>query len=124
MRQYLHRRLWLNDPDCLLLRQTSTELTGNERKLYALAAGALDNMLIQSDRLPLVDSDNQELFHKAIHLRGGKVEVKGLMEDIFRIESRGGPAGDFILLANLTDLEKIFQGSKIPPRSAVFHRNS
>jgi len=124
MRQYLHRRLWLNDPDCLLLRRTSTELTENERKLYALAAGALDNMLIQSDRLPLVDSDNQELFRKAIRLRGGKVEVKGLMEDIFRIESRGGPAGDFILLANLTDLEKIFQGSKIPPRSAVFHRNS
>lgn len=122
MRQYLHRRLWLNDPDCLLLRGTSIELTDNERKLYALAAGALDNMLMQSDRLPLVDSESQELLREVIRLRGGEVQVKGLMEDVFRIESRGGPSGDFTLLANLTDLEQIFQRSKIPPRSAVFQQ--
>jgi alpha-galactosidase len=119
MRSFLHRLLWLNDPDCLLLRDQEIQLTRNERELYALAAGALDNMIIESDNLELVDEWGQSLLRRAISLRGGKVTMKGLMEDDFyRVESRGGPAGDFQLLANLSNQSKCYKQTEVPPRSA------
>jgi alpha-galactosidase len=119
LRSFLHRRLWLNDPDCLLLRSRDISLTANEKELYALTAGALDNMIIESDDLALVDARGRELLRKAIALQGGKVRVRGLMDDDFyRIESAGGGAGDILLLANLSDQEKVFRSTAVPPRSA------
>ena len=119
LRSFLHRRLWLNDPDCLLLRTRDISLTANEKELYALTAGALDNMIIESDDLALVDTWGRELLRKAISLQGGKVRVQGLMDDDFyRIESAGGGAGEILLLANLSDQEKVFRSTAVPPRSA------
>ncbi|MCJ7587246.1 MAG: alpha-galactosidase, partial [Candidatus Aminicenantes bacterium] len=54
-RSFMHKTLWLNDPDCLLLRSSQIELAENERTCYALAAGALDNMILDSDDLSLID---------------------------------------------------------------------
>ena len=119
LRSFLHRRLWLNDPDCLLLRNRDISLTENEKELYALAAGALDNMIIESDDLALVDERGRELLRKAIALQGGRVRVRGLMDDdFFRIESLGGSMGDSLLLANLSDEEKFYQSTAVPPRSS------
>ena len=119
MRSFLHRRLWLNDPDCLLLRSQDISLTPNERELYALVAGTLDNMIIESDDLALVDERGRELLRKAIALQGGRVSVRGLMDhDIYVIRSEGGPAGDVRLLANLSDRWKKLESVEVPPRSA------
>jgi alpha-galactosidase len=119
MRSFLHRRLWLNDPDCLMLRSGHVSLTPNERELYAVAAGALDNMIFASDDLALVDASGRELLRKAIALQGGKVRVHGLMDDdFFRIESAGGRAGQILLLANLSDQQKVYGSAEVPPRSA------
>ena len=38
-RAFLHRRFWLNDPDCLMLRTTETELTPEQARTWALAVG-------------------------------------------------------------------------------------
>ncbi len=123
MRQFMHKRLWLNDPDCLLLRPKEVELTEEERRLYALAAGALDNMLIDSDDLELVGRKEKELLAAAISLRGGEARVYGLLDDDFYlIESRGGPSGDIILAANLSDGNKIYEGISTPARSAQLIR--
>jgi alpha-galactosidase len=117
----MHRRWWLNDPDCLLLRSQDIELTPNEKELYALVAGSLDNMIIESDDLELVDDWGKKLLLKAIGLKGGNVHVKGLMGDCpYLIESSGGPAGTFRLAANLSDSPKTLEGRTIPGRSAVF----
>jgi alpha-galactosidase len=121
MRSFMHRRWWLNDPDCLLLRNKDIELKPNERELYALVAGALDNLIIESDDLELVDAEGRKLLERAISLKGGRVKVNGLLEDEFyEIQSRGGQAGDFRLLANLSDSSKYYESSEIPPRSARF----
>jgi alpha-galactosidase len=121
MRYFMHKRWWLNDPDCLLLRSKDIELTANEKELYAIAAGALDNMIIESDDLELVDDLGKQLLHKAIGLKGGTVHVKGLLGDgPYLIESAGGSAGAIRLAANLSDGPKNLEGRAIPGRSGVF----
>jgi alpha-galactosidase len=121
MRSFLHRRLWLNDPDCLMLRSQDIGLTPNERELYALAVGTLDNMVIESDDLALVDDGGRRLLKEAIALQGGRVSVKGLMgQDLYLIRSQGGPAGEVRLLANLSDRSEKYNSVEVPPRSARF----
>ena len=47
----MHRQLWINDPDCLLLRDTDTRLTHNERMSLANAMIITRGMGIVPDRL-------------------------------------------------------------------------
>jgi len=123
MRQFMHRSFWLNDPDCLLVRDREVELSRNERELYALAAGALDNMVIDSDRLSLLGPDEKALLGRSLALRGRTARVSGLMgeygEDAYLIEGRGRGGGDFELAANLSDEERSIKGRTTAPRSAL-----
>jgi len=119
-RQFMHRKFWLNDPDCLLLRGQETELTQSERELYALAAGALDNMVIVSDKLSLLGPEEKSLFLRALALRGGRSRVSGLLgEDAYVIHSQGGPSGDVHLGVNLSDREAVIGGIPVAPRSGT-----
>jgi alpha-galactosidase len=120
MRQYMHRRLWINDPDCLLLRHKEIKLTENERELYARTSGALDNMLIDSDRLSFIGPRGRRILEEAIDLRGGNVRVTGIMDDILIIESTESPQGDFTLAVNLSDKDKLYASIPVPGRTAVF----
>jgi alpha-galactosidase len=47
----MHRKLWINDPDCLLLRDTDTKLTPDERMSLANAMIITGGMVVVSDRL-------------------------------------------------------------------------
>lgn len=119
-RSFLHKALWLNDPDCLLLRPSRTELTANERACFALVAGALDNMILESDDLSLVDGGGRALLDDALRLRGGRAVVRGLLgEDFFLVESRGGPAGRVDLAVNLSDDRRLYKQRAVPPHSAL-----
>jgi alpha-galactosidase len=122
MRQFMHRAFWLNDPDCLLLRDRETELTPNERELYALAAGALDNLLIDSDRLAILGPVEKNLLRRSLSLRGRRSRVRGFMgefgEDAYLIEGQGRDRKGFELAVNLSDLERSVRGIKIAARSA------
>jgi alpha-galactosidase len=51
LRAPLHRRLWINDPDCLLLRPTDTKLSGAQRRLAADLVAGLGCFLMLSDDL-------------------------------------------------------------------------
>ena len=120
-RSFLHRRLWLDDSDCLLLRSRDISLTATEIELYALTAGTLDNMIFESDDLALVDAWGRELLRKAMALQGGKVRVRGLMgDDLYLIESREGPAGELRLIVNLSDRSKNYDSVEVTRRSARF----
>jgi alpha-galactosidase len=120
LRQFMHRKFWLNDPDCVLLRDRDIELTGNERELYALACGALDNMIIDSDNLSLVGAEGKDLYKRALGLRGGKSRVLGLLgDDAYTIRSKGGPAGEFDLMVNLGDETRKIGGMTVAPRSGT-----
>jgi alpha-galactosidase len=50
-RQFLHRRWWLNDPDCLLVRDRRTCLTQDEVHLLVTVLGMSGGMLLLSDDL-------------------------------------------------------------------------
>lgn len=121
LRWFMHRRWWLNDPDCLLLRDKDIELQPSERALYARAAGMLDAMLIDSDDLELVPPEGKALFEEAVALQGGRVSVDGIWEDDFyMITSDKGPRGTVRLAVNLSESARRRSGCEIPPRSAVF----
>jgi alpha-galactosidase len=123
MRQFMHRAFWLNDPDCLLLRGTETELSKNERELYALAAGSLDNTVVVSDKLALLGPEEKALLRRALSLRGGRSRVTGLLGDEGNtIEVRGGPAGGTRYGVNLSDREIIIEGVAVGPRSGALLR--
>jgi alpha-galactosidase len=123
LRQFMHRKLWMNDPDCVLLRDREIDLSRNERELYALACGALDNMIIDSDNLSLVGKEGKSVFRRSLRLRGGKSRVLGLLGDeLYLIESRGGPAGDFTLGVNLSDGPAEIRGNTVAARSGAFIR--
>ena len=51
VRAQLNRRLWLNDPDCLLLRQRETRLSATERRTLTHAVVITGGMFFVSDRL-------------------------------------------------------------------------
>src|SRR6266550_1977358 len=48
-RSFMHRRLWLNDPDCLMLRARETRLTADERAALAATIASSGGMLLISD---------------------------------------------------------------------------
>jgi alpha-galactosidase len=65
-RQFMHRRLWLNDPDCVMLRTSHTELTPDEVRRWALAVGDSGGMVLVSDDLSLLDHDARMLLDDVI----------------------------------------------------------
>jgi alpha-galactosidase len=60
-RQFMHRRLWLNDPDCVMLRTSDTQLTADEVRTWAHAVGDSDGMVLVSDDLALLGPDARAL---------------------------------------------------------------
>ncbi len=53
LRAPLHRRLWVNDPDCLLLRPVQTELSAEQRALLARVVAGTSGFTLLSDDLAL-----------------------------------------------------------------------
>ena len=73
----MHRQLWINDPDCLLLRDTDTRLTPDERMSLANAMIITGGMVIVSDRLAKLAPETWERL--------------GEIEDLVRECDRGRP---------------------------------
>jgi alpha-galactosidase len=67
-RAFLHRRLWINDPDCLMLRTERTRLDAEQVRAWALAVGASGGMALVSDDLSLLDGDARKLLDEVVEL--------------------------------------------------------
>lgn len=67
-RSFMHRRLWLNDPDCLMLRTTDTGLSEAAARTWALAVGLSGGMTLVSDDLALLDDRSHRLLDEVIAL--------------------------------------------------------
>ena len=80
-RAHQHRRLWLNDPDCVMLRTSDTELTPEQVRAWALAVGASGGMVLVSDDLSLLNDESRSLLSEVIELGRRSDEA-----------SRSGPA--------------------------------
>jgi alpha-galactosidase len=67
-RSFMHRRWWLNDPDCLMLRAKQTQLTADERLALASVIAGCGGMLLISDDMSLLGEDEGKLFREAAAL--------------------------------------------------------
>ncbi|HBZ69211.1 MAG TPA: hypothetical protein DEP35_05460 [Deltaproteobacteria bacterium] len=67
-RAFMHRRLWLNDPDCLMVRETDTRLTRAESQTLAAAIAMTGGMVIFSDDVPTLHARARALVRDTLAL--------------------------------------------------------
>ena len=88
-RSFMHRRLWLNDPDCVMLRAEQTDLSTDAARTWAQAVGVSGGMVLVSDDLALLGDAAHVLLDEAISLsrqadeaarRGQVATAPGLLE--------------------------------------------
>ena len=103
-RQFCHRRLWVNDPDCQLVR-TTTALTDAERESFAALVALSGGSNLLSDAVSEIDRDGRRLFERTLPpVDGGR--VGGLPEREFpdRIAcDRPADGGAAVAAFNWTD---------------------
>ncbi|HEX5613528.1 MAG TPA: glycoside hydrolase family 36 protein [Acidimicrobiia bacterium] len=67
-RSFQHRNLWLNDPDCVMLRSSHTNLEADAARAWALAVGQSGGLALVSDDLTLLDASSRALLDEVIAL--------------------------------------------------------
>ncbi len=67
-RSFMHRHLWLNDPDCVMLRTTETDLGPDAARTWARAVGVSGGMVLVSDDLALLGSEQRALLAEVIDI--------------------------------------------------------
>lgn len=67
-RSFMHRRLWINDPDCLMLRTTNTQLSPARARAWAMAVAASGGMAVVSDDLSLLAEDAFALLEEVVEI--------------------------------------------------------
>ncbi len=60
-RNWMHNRWWANDPDCLIVRDTDTELNEAETRFLATGIALSGGMVVASDDLPKLAPGRQEM---------------------------------------------------------------
>lgn len=65
-RSFMHRSLWLNDPDCLMLRRTSTGMSADQIETWARIVAESGGMVLVSDDLALLDGDARRLLDEVV----------------------------------------------------------
>jgi alpha-galactosidase len=111
-RSFMHRRLWLNDPDCVMLRDTQTGLSADERHALALTIAASGGMLLLSDEMGLIDETASELL-RAVARIGSEIDAVSITEPPLsttmmertglRVMSTRTAAGSVNLLLNMSE---------------------
>ncbi len=84
-RSFMHRRLWLNDPDCLMLRARKTRLTTDERATLAATIVASGGMLLISDDMSLLDAEAGKLFRAAAQI-AEEIDSTSVREPVLAID--------------------------------------
>jgi alpha-galactosidase len=67
-RAWMHRRLWLNDPDCLMVRRSETQLSGAEIASLAGAIATSGGMVVFSDDLAKLGPEETGLLRETLAL--------------------------------------------------------
>jgi alpha-galactosidase len=69
-RFWMHGRLWANDPDCLLARDTDTALSGDEIRSLATAIAMSGGMVLDSDNLVKLKPERIDLISAILPVYG------------------------------------------------------
>jgi len=67
-RAWMHRRLWLNDPDCLMVRRSDTQLSPAELSSLAGAVAASGGMVVFSDDVGRLGAEEKQLLRDTLAL--------------------------------------------------------
>jgi alpha-galactosidase len=84
-RSFMHRRLWLNDPDCLMLRARETRLSADERAALAATIVASGGMLLISDDMSLLDAEAGKLF-RAVAQIAEEIDSNAIREPVLALD--------------------------------------
>jgi alpha-galactosidase len=76
-RSFMHRSLWLNDPDCVMLRTTETDLDPAAVRTWARTVALSGGMVLVSDDLALLGPDARQLLDEVVTL-GRAVDAASL----------------------------------------------
>jgi alpha-galactosidase len=124
-RSFMHRRLWLNDPDCLMLRTKETSLSDDERHALAWTIAASGGLLLISDDMGLLGREHPTLFRTVARI-GAEVDAASedeppgaadLMErEAVRIVSTRTRDGALHLLLNMSEHAKDVRIAEVLPR--------
>jgi alpha-galactosidase len=87
-RAWMHRRLWLNDPDCLMVRRSDTQLSGAEIASLAGAIATSGGMVVFSDDLSRLGPEETGLLRETLTLArevdaggaSGTARARGLLD--------------------------------------------
>lgn len=103
-RAYSHRRWWLNDPDCLMVRDTNTALSDDEVRSLATAIAITDGMIVLSDRIEKLSPQRLEILDRTLALAGGRARIHDLMNaDIPEVVVSCSPQQVAIAVFNFAD---------------------
>jgi len=69
-RFWMHNRLWANDPDCLLVRDTDIALSGDEVRTLATVIAMTGGMVLSSDNLPKLSRERQRIISQMLPPHG------------------------------------------------------
>jgi alpha-galactosidase len=85
-RSFMHRRLWLNDPDCLMLRTRETKLSPDERGALAATIAGSGGMLLISDDMAILGGDESLIYRAAaalgVEMDSGSIDAPVLAGDL------------------------------------------
>jgi alpha-galactosidase len=65
-RAWMHRRLWSNDPDCLMVRASDTRLSADERRALAAVVATTGGVAVFSDDLSRLGAEERALLAGAL----------------------------------------------------------
>jgi alpha-galactosidase len=103
-RAFMHRRLWLNDPDCLMVRAAHTALTRDEVQSLAAAIALTDGMFVLSDDVAALPPERLALVEQVLQLSGGRARVVDLfLRDIPELVRCEHPGGELVGVFNFSD---------------------
>jgi len=114
-RAFMHRRLWLNDPDCLMVRATATKLTRAEAATLGAAIAVTGGMVIFSDDVPVLDEASRALVRDTTALSREADAGKARVLDVLGAEiatAALAKSGDAVLVA-------LINGSDTPRRATL-----
>jgi alpha-galactosidase len=67
-RSFMHRQLWLNDPDCIMLRTNKTDLTATAARTWGRGVGVSGGLVLVSDDLALLGHDARNQLDEVVAL--------------------------------------------------------
>ena len=84
-RSFMHRRLWLNDPACLMLRARETRLNADERAALAATIVASGGILLISDDMSILDAEAGKLF-RAVAQISAEIDSNAAREPVLALD--------------------------------------